>query len=595
MLGKPKSLEELVLKSQISLLACCVFLAACSTSAKKEAEVSLDIESEREAELAAAELDPEKQKAIWEAEHVTFELEWRFGPHFKQSLKERNQDRIVQTLRDEFVGLVDLVELETRSEPSTGILESKFVSADDRTSWDAQGFVAELLKSTESWSEIKSVGLRVLHIDRNPGDKNRWETRVLLTQDGLKDGRRVRDVSEHTVEWTIQNDEQLENQPVIDRWVVEKKSILDGDDRRLFAEVTEAALLDKFGIPDNWTGNRFEAEQYRFGVAVEDYDRDGFLDIAVAVYGGMPYLLKGSEDLKFRNVSREVGFGRGPLLNFVASWIDYDNDGFPDLLMGDRLYRNEEGRTFRDVTRETGIFIRKECMGATVADYNCDGRLDVYMLYQRDWQSPTEAASEKWVDESETGRENELWRNVGGEFRVVPKDAMAGGGRSHTHSAAWFFYDEDHLPDLYVANDFGKNVLLRNTGAGKFEDVSKASATGGFSTSMGVATGDLNNDGTNEIYVANMFSKMGRRIIANVDASDYPEGIYDQILGSCAGNQLYVRSSPSDPFVERGVDCGINQVGWAFAPAFADFNNDGLLDIYATTGFMSFQRDKPDG
>ena len=59
-----------------------------------------------------------------------------------------------------------------------------------------------------------------------------------------------------------------------------------------------------------------------------------------------------------------------------------------------------------------------------------------------------------------------------------------------------------------------------------------------FATSMGVATGDLDNDGAPEIYVANMYSKMGRRIIAHVESSDYPPGIFEQIEGSCAGNRL---------------------------------------------------------
>ena len=105
-----------------------------------------------------------------------------------------------------------------------------------------------------------------------------------------------------------------------------------------------------------------------------------------------------------------------------------------------------------------------------------------------------------------------------------------------------FFYDDDAFPDLYIANDFGKNVLLRNKGDGTFEDISAESQAEGYSTSMGVSTGDLNNDGKTEIYVANMYSKMGRRIIGQVSDDDYPEGIYPQIQGSCAGNRLYTRS-----------------------------------------------------
>jgi hypothetical protein len=364
----------------------------------------------------------------------------------------------------------------------------------------------------------------------------------------------------------------------------------------LFAEKTKHSGLDDVAIPDNWELTAEQAEQYRFQVAVEDFNQDGYLDIAAAVYGGEPLLLQGGPDLKFEDVTREMGLlTNGPLPNFLASWIDYDNDGFADLLLGNQFYRNENGERFVNITRPSRLFIQKECLGAAVADYDADGRLDVYLLYQRDWHGASSGKSEKWVNESDTGKQNELWRNLGDRFHNVTDLTKAGAGKQHTHSAAWFFYDDDHLPDLYTANDFGKNVLLRNKGNGSFEDVSESSNSTGFATSMGVATGDLNNDGVSEIYVANMFSKMGRRIIAQVDASDYPEGIYDQILGSCAGNRLYCRNDSSEAFTESGEAKGISQVGWAFAPAFADFNNDGLLDIYSTTGFMSFKRGKPDG
>ena len=112
---------------------------------------------------------------------------------------------------------------------------------------------------------------------------------------------------------------------------------------------------------------------------------------------------------------------------------------------------------------------------------------------------------------------------------------------------------------------------------------------------MGVASGDINGDGVPEIYVANMYSKMGRRIIAQVSAQDYPAGIYEQLVGSCAGNRLYSTKGDVREYQELSEQLGVNAVGWAYAPAFADFDGDGSLDVYATTGFLSFDRQKPDG
>ena len=120
------------------------------------------------------------------------------------------------------------------------------------------------------------------------------------------------------------------------------------------------------------------------------------------------------------------------------------------------------------------------------------------------------------------------------------------------------------------------------------------SGTSDFATSMAVAAGDLNNDGRSELYVANMYSKMGRRIIAHVSEEDYPAGIFQQIQGSCAGNRLYSNRADGT-YHEFSDEAGVNAVGWAYAPAMVDLDSDGWLDLYATTGFISFDRHKPDG
>jgi len=279
----------------------------------------------------------------------------------------------------------------------------------------------------------------------------------------------------------------------------------------------------------------------------------------------------------------------------VCGWIDYDNDGYPDLVLGEQLYHNEAGKRFTDVTEKSGLRFRLEPMGCTVVDYDADGLLDLYFLYQyEEGNSPTGPRS--WVGDDISGSENELWHNEGnGRFRNVTLKSGAGGGTRHSFAATWFFHDNDHFPDLYVVNDFGINTLLRNRGDGTFEDITSSAGVGDFSTSMGVVSGDLNNDGSTELYVANMYSKMGRRIIGQVSADDYPADIYRDIVGSCAGNRLYRRESGESNYNEISDLVGVNAVGWAHAPAMADFDGDGWLDLYATSGFMSFDRKKPDG
>ena len=173
------------------------------------------------------------------------------------------------------------------------------------------------------------------------------------------------------------------------------------------------------------------------------------------------------------------------------------------------------------MTAESGLVFQRDPMGMAVVDYDGDGFLDLYFYYEVAEQVPDNGTVRPWIGDDKSGARNQLWHNEGdGSFRDVTDVSQTSAGQRKTTAVNWFFFDDDHLPDLYLANDFGMNVLLRNQGDGTFVDISKETGTSDYSTSMGVATGDLDNDGYPEIYIANMFSKMGRRIIAQVGAEE---------------------------------------------------------------------------
>jgi hypothetical protein len=545
--------------------------------------------------LAATELDKEKQKAIWAAEHTTFEIEFRLGVAIRKALAAGDRDAVKRFLREDLKTRVLTSDFAERAKGP--LHEESRAEGEQETGLAESGpdlLVEALFTPLARFQAVERSRFRVLQIVAGelPG---RWTIKALLTLVGRgATGQPEFFESTHRIKLVIENEEKMLEERLIDSWVVltETRRL---SSQTLMEEVTESVGLDNVRVPDNWNLGVEQTEQYRFQLAVADFNLDGFPDIAVAVHQGRPILLESNAGKSFSDITEVAGIvGHGRTRNYAATWIDYDNDGYPDLILGDQLFHNQGGKTFEDVTQASGLFFQDECMGCSVVDFDCDGKLDLYLLYQHEAaDDPTH--SPQWVDENETGKANVLWRNTGnGRFARVP-ESNAGGGARHSHAAAWFFYDDDHLPDVYVANDFGCNVVLRNQGKGRFEDVSEASAAADFATSMGVAAGDLNNDGRSEVYVANMYSKMGRRIIGQVGEDDYPEGIFAQIEGSCAGNRLYSRAGTGSSFREISEHAGVNEVGWAFGAAMADWDNDGFLDLYATSGFMSFDRKKPDG
>lgn len=549
----------------------------------------------RKPTLGDFELDKAKQQLIWDSEHVTFEIETYFGKPFAAALKANDDEAIRNLVKDSFQSEV-IVDAPPQAESVNAFHRKSWTANDGLQTGDVESFISYFRDRMTGFEKVERAKMRVLKIAQTPGVENGWDTQLLVTVHGLtKQGLPIEISSHHEARFQYNDDDAIHNGNAAEQWKVNDFTLTEST-QPLFKEVSKEFGLNSAKLPDNWTRKTSEAKQFLFQIAVEDFDRDGDYDIAVATYEGTPYLLC-MEDGKYVNRSRELGLQSwqpsGPGKSALAGWIDIDNDGYVDLLLGPALYKNVGGLRFTNITEESGFVAGYDPHGVSVADYDGDGLLDFYIAKSHHFQQKVENAS--WVGDNEAGAPNVLWKNLGGgKFADVTDQAHAGGGNRTTFTSSWFYYDDDHLPDLYIANDFAKNVVLRNKGDGTFEDISEASGAADFATSMGVATGDLDNDGTTEIYVANMYSKMGRRIISHVSDQDYPDGIFPQIQGSCAGNRLYQLGS-SGKYSDITDLAGVNEVGWAFAPLMCDFDGDGLLDIYATTGFMSFNREKPDG
>lgn len=377
--------------------------------------------------------------------------------------------------------------------------------------------------------------------------------------------------------------------------------------RTLFVESVELRGIDATRFYDNWNEERKLGQTGSLYAC--DYNRDGCVDLLVTDYQspGIAFY-RGSPDGNFEEVAQKVGLldGSGqPAAGLTGiaddcTFADLDNDGWEDLIVfAGGLFRNIEGQRFEDVSHHSNLFSLIYGPGAPQngpsailpADYDRDGLVDLYVVRTGKLRD----SKVGWIEEEpllSTG--NQLLHNLGkGRFEdVTRKSGTAGGGRS-VFTAAWLDANNDGWPDVYVINEFGKGLLLVNNAEGTFREHFLAQGPADFG-SMGLAVGDIDNDGWIDIYSANMYSKAGNRVIANLPLGAYDDDTLAKFRRLVGGSRLY-RNRGGLTFEEVGRSMQVHDVGWAWGASLADFNNDGWLDLYATAGYMSRDRTKPDG
>ncbi len=360
-------------------------------------------------------------------------------------------------------------------------------------------------------------------------------------------------------------------------------------------------------------------------VSAADIDNDGFDDIYIAVRIGKNQLLHNNGNGTFTEEAAARGLDL-PGHTTATIFADFDNDGDVDALLGRSLlkvaYLENDG---------TGHFTQHKAPGwfpmATVsmsaADFNRDGLLDVYVCTYRpaasfgaspgggvaqvadddafDWPDeffPPDLAREykrRLKEErarqagpypdilDQMGPPNVLLINRGaGKFEAAP-DAVGANLWRNSLQATWGDYDGDGDPDLYVANDWAMDNLLRNDG-GKFTDVSGQAGITAYGFAMGASWGDYDNDGREDVYVSNMYSKAGRRITGKL------QGLRKTFAESAEGNWLYRQDAAGHFKVVSGLEppaLTVTKAGWSWGGKFADFDNDGWLDLYVMSGYFS--------
>ena len=374
----------------------------------------------------------------------------------------------------------------------------------------------------------------------------------------------------------------------------------------IFTDITDVAGLDKFrhksGTPEKST----IVETPGSGVALIDYDNDGWLDIYLvngstldALKGKAPapraMLLHNNHDGTFTDVTDKAGVAN-ERWGFGAVVGDYDNDGWPDIYVSNfgknRLYHNNHDGTFTDVAEKAGVTLGGWSAGATWGDYDRDGRLDLfvpgYVKFDPDHPPiagtggiPAGYCQFRGINvmcgpRGLPGENDHLFHNNGdGTFTDVSVKAGVSDPRGYYGLASAFVdVDDDGWVDLVVANDSVPRYLYRNKHDGTFEDISYLSGfalndEGREQASMGIAVGDYNRDGKVDFYITNFSDDYNTLFRNDGDASfsdvSFPSGI----------------ANPTIPFL-----------GWG--TGFLDYDNDGLLDVFVADGHVYPGVDKQD-
>ena len=354
------------------------------------------------------------------------------------------------------------------------------------------------------------------------------------------------------------------------------------------------------------------------GAAWGDYDNDGDDDLFLVSAGGSLALspeerapcelYENRGDGTFR---LDESFPETRIIGMGAAWGDYDGDGWLDLVVTGfdslLLFRNEGGTLRRAAFPSPPGF----WAGPSWGDYDNDRDLDLYVCgyvrYRRE-AGGGETTSRQYGKEvpftlnpsSYRPERNLLFRNDGGgRFTEVAAELGVDNVKGRSLSALWSDFDEDGRLDLYVANDISDNVLFMNR-EDKFEDASHRAWVADYRGAMGLASGDWNGDGDEDIFVTHWIAQ--------------ENALYDSLLVDLAGGREAGRESRREPsapgrdegeevyagirFMDVGSMVGLGQpalpvIGWG--AAFGDLDSDGWLDLVVSNGSTFETEEDPPG
>ncbi|HKI31719.1 MAG TPA: CRTAC1 family protein [Gemmataceae bacterium] len=394
---------------------------------------------------------------------------------------------------------------------------------------------------------------------------------------------------------------------------------------------TEVGLTWQMKFLNNEQGEKFKINLYDHGcgLAVGDFDGDGHDDIYFCNQLGKNALYRNKGDGTFVDVAEEAGVALGDRICVAAAFVDYDNDGKPDLFVtstrgGNVLFHNKGDGTFVDVTKEVGLEHVGHSQTPVFFDYDNDGYLDLFLTNTAEWTTDTyDKTSRHWLGQAQFEKllrsrkeHNILYHNEpdgkGGRrfVNVTEKSGLKGLGWAG--DAVAFDFDDDGKPDLFVTNMFGRSQLYRNNGDGTFTDVTGDRLGRTPHGAVGTNVFDFDNDGRLDLYVVDMHSDMWMGADFNHSslmlALEWENRKYPTLAGPVTsqdpaalerdrqedersgirhaevffGNGFY-RNEGAGRFTEISDQAGL-ETFWPWGITPGDYTNGGYQDVFIPSG-----------